>query len=126
MLFREKFSPSYEGTVRPPAALALTYFAKKTGPFMKALALHHERGVIMDYNFKVTCEVIKKLRVEKDLTQEVLSGLAGLARSHLADIEGGRVNPNVDTLWRISEALGMRLSELMQTVEEEIARRTEE
>ena len=34
-------------------------------------------------------KVIRNLRVRKGLTQEVLSGLAGMARSHLAMIESG-------------------------------------
>lgn len=55
------------------------------------------------------------------MSQEVLSGLAGIARSHLAMIENGSKNANVDTLWRISLALGMRMSKLMQMVEAEIA-----
>ena len=33
--------------------------------------------------------VIKKLRKKKKLSQEVLSGFAGIARSHLAMIESG-------------------------------------
>lgn len=54
------------------------------------------------------------------LTQEVLSGLAGISRSHLAEIETGRTKANVETLWRISEALGMKLSCIIGMVEEAI------
>lgn len=76
----------------------------------------------MNYDGRITGRIIGELRARRGISQEVLSGLAGIARSHLAMIEGGRKNANVDTLWRISEALGMRLSELMRLVEEEIAR----
>lgn len=48
------------------------------------------------------------------------SGLAGVARSHLAMIENGSKNANVETLWRIAAALDMRMSELMRMVEDEI------
>ena len=34
-------------------------------------------------------------------------------------IETGRKNASVETLWRIAEALGLRLSELLRMVEEE-------
>ncbi len=34
-------------------------------------------------------------------------------------IEAGTKNANVDTLWRIADALGLRLSELIRRVEEE-------
>lgn len=74
----------------------------------------------MDYDGKITGRIIGELRRERGLTQEVLSGLAGVARSHLAMIEHGAVQANVDTLWRISEALCIRLSELIRMVEERL------
>lgn len=75
----------------------------------------------MNYNSKITGQIIGILRAQRGMSQEVLSGLAGIARSHLAMIENGSKNANVDTLWRISLALGMRMSKLMQMVEAEIA-----
>ena len=53
----------------------------------------------------------------------ILSGLAGVARSHLAMIENGSKNANVETLWRIAGGLGIRLSDLLRRVEDEIERR---
>lgn len=73
----------------------------------------------MDYNKKITGIVIGRIRTTRGLTQEVLSGLSGVARSHLAMIETGTKNANVDTLWRIAAALDMSLSELIRMVEEE-------
>lgn len=73
----------------------------------------------MDYNSKITGQVIGILRVRQGMSQEMLSGLAGIARSHLAMIENGSKNANVDTLWRIADALDMRMSDLMRLVEEE-------
>lgn len=61
------------------------------------------------------------MRKRKGLTQEVLSGLAAVSRSHLAEIESGRINANVETLWRIAEALSIRLSDLIRMVERDIA-----
>ena len=72
----------------------------------------------MNYDGRITGRIIAELRRQRGMTQEVLSGLAGIARSHLAEIESGSVNANVDTLWRISEALGLKLSELIGMVEE--------
>lgn len=74
----------------------------------------------MDYNHQITGQVIGRIRTQHNMSQEVLSGLSGVARSHLAMIETGTKNANVDTLWRIAEALGMRLSEFFQLVEAEI------
>ena len=77
-----------------------------------------ERGSAMRYDGRITGQVIGYLRVRRGMTQEVLSGLSGIARSHLAMIENGSKNPNVDTLWRIAAALGLRLSEMMHLVEQ--------
>ncbi len=72
----------------------------------------------MPYNSKVTGKVIHDLRCRRGISQEVLSGMAGISRSHLSMIETGEKCANVDTLWRIAEALDMRLSALMRLVEE--------
>lgn len=78
----------------------------------------------MNYDYKVTGRIIGRIRVQREMSQEVLSGLAGIARSHLAMIENGSKNANVETLWRIAAALDMRMSELMLLVEDEIAQRS--
>lgn len=76
----------------------------------------------MQYNHIITGRIIRNLREKQRLTQEVLSGLAGVSRSHLAEIETGHTNANVETLWRISEALGMKMSDFIRMVEQEIGR----
>ena len=76
-------------------------------------------NAMIPYNCEITGQIIRALRIRQNLSQEVLSGLAGVARSHLAMIEAGAKNANVDTLWRIADALGLRLSELIRMVEEE-------
>ena len=88
---------------------------------MKARA--YQKGVVtMDYNYKMTGQVIGRIRTQREVSQEALSGLSGAARSHLAMIETGSKNANVDTLWRIAAALDMKLSELIILVENEHAR----
>jgi len=74
----------------------------------------------MNYNSRITGQVIGNLRTKKGMSQEILSGLSGVARSHLAMIENGKKNANVDTLWRIAAALDLRLSELIRLVENEM------
>ena len=64
-------------------------------------------------------QYIGRIRTQRAISQEVLSGLSGVAHSHLAMIETGTKNANVDTLWRIAAALDMRLSELIRLIEEE-------
>ena len=58
------------------------------------------------------------LRREKGITQEVLSGLADIGRTHLSAIERGERKPTLETLWRIAAALDMRPSEVVARIED--------
>ena len=62
--------------------------------------------------------VIQAVREEKGLSQEVVSGLAGIGRTHLSAIERGARKPTLDTFFKIAEALDMPASELMRCIEE--------
>lgn len=73
----------------------------------------------MPYNRKAFGIVISKLRVQKGLTQERLSGLAGIARSHLVALENGEKTVKLDTMWRIADALGIKPSEIIKSIEDE-------
>lgn len=64
--------------------------------------------------------VIRQLRLERRLSQEVVSGLAGIARSHLAMIETGSKQPNFETLWRIANALNLKPHDLVERIEKYI------
>ena len=72
----------------------------------------------MVFSYEVMGQTIKALRKERRLTQEVLSGLAGIARTHLTMIESGTIHANIETVWKIAQALDMRPSELFSLVEE--------
>ena len=71
----------------------------------------------MDYNRKVLGETICKKRIEFGFTQEILSGLAGITRSHLSLIETGSTSITLSTLWRIAEALSVPLSSIIHEIE---------
>ena len=77
----------------------------------------------LSYDHTVTGRVIRQLRLERGMSQEILSGFAVISRSHLAEIESGKDNANVETLWRIASGLDIRLSDLFRRVEDEIERR---
>lgn len=68
----------------------------------------------------VVGKVIQRLREQKGLSQEVLSGFAGIGRTHLSAIERGARKPTLDTFFKISEALEIRASEIMREIEEEL------
>lgn len=63
---------------------------------------------------------IQKARENKKLSQEVVSGLAGIGRTHLSAIERGERKPTLDTFFKLSEALGMKPSELLAQIENEL------
>ena len=66
----------------------------------------------------------RDLRKEKGISQDVLSGFAGIARTHLTMIENGTKQANFETLWKIALALDIRPSELVARIEEEIENHT--
>ena len=74
---------------------------------------------MIELDKSVIGKTIKYLRTEKGLSQEVLSGLAGIARSHLAMIENSLKLPNFETLWKLSFALGMTPHDLILKIEQE-------
>lgn len=77
----------------------------------------------MQFDTVIVGRVVKRLRTEKGMTQEVLSGFAGVARTHLTMIENGSKQANFETLWRIALALDMKPSELVAIIENETSRR---
>ena len=77
----------------------------------------------MQFDNQAVGAVICRYRKEKGMTQELLSGLAGIARSHLSMIESGAKQPNFETIWRIAEALDVAPSELVLEIEQETENR---
>ena len=63
--------------------------------------------------------VIQKCRRDKRLSQEILSGLAGLDRTHYSKIERGLRSPTLDTLFKICQALDLQPHEMMIKIEKE-------
>ena len=73
----------------------------------------------MHFDSCVVGQTIRRLRKERKLSQDVLSGLAGIARTHLTMIENGSKQPNFETIWKIALALDLRPSELVSLIEKE-------
>ncbi len=66
---------------------------------------------------KIVGEVIKKKRIKKGVSQEALSGLADIGRTHLSAIERGERKPTLETLYRISCALDIKMSDIVKEIE---------
>jgi putative transcriptional regulator len=55
---------------------------------------------------------MKLARVEKDLSQDELAGIVGVARQTINLIEAGNYNPSINLCIAICKALGKTLDEL--------------
>lgn len=65
---------------------------------------------------------LKKIRLKKKLTQEDLSLEAQLARVYISELEYGKKTPSIETVFKISQALNIKCSKLMDLTEEEFIR----
>ena len=65
-------------------------------------------------------KVFQQIRERKGLSQEVVSGLADIGRTHLSAIERGERRPTLDTLFKLAAALNMSASEIVREIESEI------
>lgn len=50
---------------------------------------------------------VRRIRIEKGLTQEQLAERAGVSQFYISLLENGGRNPTVVSLWELSQALGV-------------------
>ena len=63
--------------------------------------------------------VLRKLRVEKGLSQEALaSRLDMVSNGYISRLESGQKNPTLEMVFKLAEALGIKAWELIKLVEE--------
>ena len=60
---------------------------------------------------------VRRLRVERGMSQEQLAELAGLNRTYLGDVERGERNVSLINIHRIARALDVPTGELMATLD---------
>lgn len=65
-------------------------------------------------------KAIAHFRQQSGMSQEVLSGLAVIGRSHLSAIECGERKPTLETLYRICNALNVKMSTVIKYLENEL------
>jgi transcriptional regulator with XRE-family HTH domain len=56
---------------------------------------------------------IRELRESKGISQQNLAAVCNFEKANLSRIEAGRTNPTVSTLYKISQALEITISELV-------------
>ena len=69
---------------------------------------------------KLVGKVIAYFRTQKGISQEVLSGLADIGRSHLSAIERGERKPTLETFYKLCCGLGENMSTVISKLEEEL------
>jgi transcriptional regulator with XRE-family HTH domain len=58
---------------------------------------------------------VRKFRQEKGISQDRLSKLADLSLNTIVNIEsGGNLNPTIETLTKIANALGVKVDDLIR------------
>ena len=58
---------------------------------------------------------LQKLRLARGLTLEDLSRIAGVSKSMLSQIEREKANPTIAITWRLANALGVAIGELLSS-----------
>lgn len=69
---------------------------------------------------------VRRIRLSKGLTQEQFADSSGFSQQYLSDLERGRRNPTVVTLFELAQALGVEHVELVvpdEEFESELAKR---
>lgn len=58
-------------------------------------------------------ERIRKIRIEKGMTQKEIAEKCGINDANIRKYESGRQNPKIDTIEKIAKALDVEISELL-------------
>jgi transcriptional regulator with XRE-family HTH domain len=61
---------------------------------------------------------VKRIRLEKGLTQEQLAERSGFSQQYLSGLEAGRRNPTVVSIYELATALGVSHVELVRPTDE--------
>jgi transcriptional regulator with XRE-family HTH domain len=71
-------------------------------------------GVGVDGFVRAVAGNVRSLRLQAGLTLADLAAAAGLGKSTLAQLESGRANPSVETLWAIAAALQVPFARIVE------------
>ena len=56
---------------------------------------------------------IKLLRESKGVSQQVLAAMCNFEKGNMSRLEAGRTNPTITTLYKISQALEIKITDLL-------------
>lgn len=58
---------------------------------------------------------VRKLRLERGMTQEQFAQVSGLTQQYISGLESGKRNPTVVTLYELAQALSVEPTDLLKT-----------
>ena len=90
--------------------------------FKKSYTLQVLGGVVM-LDSVIVGQVIQRFREQKKQSQELVSGFAGIGRTHLSAIERGERKPTLETLFKIADALDVKPSIIIAAIEQELEKK---
>src|SRR5919109_4116259 len=71
----------------------------------------------MEETVKAIAGNVRRLRTARGLSAAALARASGIARATLAELEAGRGNPTVETLYALASVLGVTLADLLVEAE---------
>ncbi len=71
----------------------------------------------MEQSIEAVAENLKALREERNLSLDQLSELTGVSKSMLRQIETGKSNPTIATIWKIANGLRTSFTALLRKTE---------
>jgi len=77
--------------------------------------MHHDNAIQAAFG-----TALRTRRLKTNLSQERLAQLAGLNRTYVGDVERGERNIALVNIVKLSEALGVRLSDFFREVEKHL------
>jgi transcriptional regulator with XRE-family HTH domain len=63
---------------------------------------------------RLVAENVRRIRLEKGLSQEQFSAISGFSQQYISGLETGRRNPTVVTLYELAKALGVTHMDLLR------------
>ena len=63
---------------------------------------------------RLVAQNVKRIRLERGLTQEQFSEISGFSQQYVSGLETGRRNPTIVTLYELAKALGVSHVDLLQ------------
>jgi bamHI control element len=63
-------------------------------------------------------QIVRELRLSKNISQETLADLCSLHRTYISDVELGKRNVSLENIEKIAKALGVSLTKLFERIEQ--------